>query len=244
VLGQSGRAILEALVAGETDPEKLVDLTTGRLKASRASLVEALRGRVREHHRFLLKLHLGQIDTLQAAVRDLEARIGETLRPFRERADLLITIPGVSDTVAHVIVSEIGIDMSRFPTAGHLISWAGLCPGNDESAGKRRSTRIRKGAQWLKATLVQSAWPASRKKGSYFKALFHRIRARRGAKKAAIAVAASMLTSAYHMLKTGVVYEDLTDSYFTNRDRTKLAKRLVKRLEELGMSVQVTPIAA
>jgi transposase len=136
------------------------------------------------------------------------------------------------------------MDMSRFPTAAHLISWAGLCPGNDESAGKRRSTRLRKGGQWLKATLVQSAWPASRKKGSYLKALFHRIRGRRGPKKAAIAVASSMLTAAYHMLKNGVDYEELTETYFAQRDRTKLARRLVKRLEDLGLAVTTSPIAA
>jgi transposase len=244
LMGKSGRAILDALVGGETDPEKLADLTTGRLKAPRHELVEALRGRMRPHHAFLIKLHLDQIDTLEQAVRGVETRLGDALKPFRDLEELLTTIPGVSTTTAQVLLSEIGTDMSRFPTASHLISWAGLCPGNDESAGKRRSTRIRKGGQWLKATLVQSAWPASRRKGSYFKALFHRIRVRRGPKKAAIAVAASMLTSAYHMLKTGVVYHDLTDSYFDGRDRTKLAKRLVKRLHDLGYAAQLSPVAA
>jgi transposase len=243
VLGQSGRAILDALIAGETNPEKLVELTTGRLKASRSELVEALRGRVREHHRFLLKLHLGQIEGLQAAVRDVEARIGETLRPFRERADLLITIPGVSDTVAHVIVSEIGIDMSRFPSAGHLISWAGLCPRSDESAGKRRSTRIRKGAPWLKTVLVQAAWGATRKKASYLRAQFHRIKARRGTMKAIIAVAASILTAVYYMLRDGVAYNELTDRYFDKRDHAKIAKRLIRRLNDLGLQVEVKAAA-
>ena len=243
ILGVSGRAVLDALVRGETDPERLVALTTGRLKASREVLVEALRGQVQPHHRFLLKLHLGQIDSLNSAVRDLEARLGEALEPFRVLEELLITIPGVSQTTAQVLLSEIGTDMSRFPTAGHLISWAGLCPGNHESAGKRRSTRIRKGGQWLKATLVQSAWAASRKKGSYFKAQFHRIRARRGPKKAVIAVAASMLTAAYHMLSSGVEFEDLTEAHFAKRDQAKLAKHLVKRLTDLGLTVTVTPAA-
>ncbi len=243
VLGKSGRAILDALVAGETDPEKLVELTTGRLKANRSDLVEALRGRVREHHRFLLKLHLGQVDTLQAAVRDVEARIGETLRPFRERAELLTTIPGVSDTVAHVIISEIGIDMSRFPTAGHLISWAGLCPRSDESAGKRRSTRVRKGAPWLKTTLVQAAWGATRKKDSYLRAQFHRIKSRRGTMKAILAVAASILTAAYHMLRDGVAYRDLRGDYFDQRDKSKLAKRLIRRLSDLGIQVEIKTAA-
>jgi transposase len=243
VLGQSGRAIIEALIGGETDPEKLVALTTGRLKASHSTLVEALRGRVREHHRFLLKLHLGQIDALQAAVRDVEARIGETLRPFRERAELLTTIPGISDTAAHVIVSEIGIDMSRFPSAAHLISWAGLCPRSDESAGKRRSTRVRKGAPWLKTVLVQAAWAATRKKDSYLRAQFHRIKSRRGTMKAIIAVAASILTAAYHMLHDGVAYNDLTSNYFDSRDRTKIAKRLIRRLSDLGIEVEIKAAA-
>jgi transposase len=244
ILGKSGRAILDALVGGESDPEKLADMTSGRLKATRKELVEALRGRVRPHHRFLLKLHLGQIDALDEAVREVEARLGDALQPFRDLEGLLKTMPGVSVTTAQVLLSEIGTDMSRFPTAGHLVSWAGLCPGNDESAGKRRSTRLRKGGQWLKATLVQSAWAATRKKKSYLQSLFHRIKARRGHKKAVIAVAASMLTAAYHMLKNGVEYDELTDNHLAQRDRTKAAKRLVKRLEDLGFAVTTSPIAA
>lgn len=244
ILGKSGRAILDALVEGESDPEKLADLTSDRLKATRKELVEALRGRVRPHHRFLLKLHLAQIDALNEAVREVEGRVGDALEPFRDLEGLLKTMPGVSSTTAQVLLSEIGTDMSRFPTAGHLVSWAGLCPGNDESAGKRRSTRLRKGGQWLKATLVQSAWAATRKKKSYLQSLYHRIKARRGHKKAVIAVAASMLTAAYHMLKNGVEYDELTDSHFAKRDRTRAARRLVKRLEDLGFAVTTSPIAA
>lgn len=244
VLGTTGRALLEALVAGETNPDQLAELTRGRhLKATRAELVEALRGRVREHHRFLLKLHLGQIDALTAAVRDVEARVGETLTPFRERARLLTTMPGISETTAHVIVSEIGIDMSRFPTAGHLVSWAGFCPRSDESAGKRRSTRVRKGAPWLKTTLVQAAWAAVRKKDSYLRAQFLRLKSRRGPMKAIVAVAASMLTAAYHILRDGVPYRELTGSYFDARDRAKLAKRLIRRLSDLGVQVEVRSAA-
>ena len=243
VLGTSGRALLEALVAGETNPERLVALTSGRLKASRSQLVEALRGRVRAHHRFLLKLHLGQIDALTLAVRDVEARVGETLTPFHERAHLLTTMPGISETVAHVIVSEIGIDMARFPTAAHLISWAGFCPRNDESAGKRRSTRVRKGAPWLKTTLVQAAWAAARTKDSYLRAQFLRIKSRRGPMKAIVAVAASMLTAAYHILRDGVPYRELTGSYFDARDRTKLTKRLIRRLADLGVQVDIRSAA-
>lgn len=244
ILGMSGRAILDALVKGVTDPAALADLANSRLKVSRKDLIEALRGQVKPHHSFLLKLHLDQIDALDKSVREVEARLGDALLPFRDLVGLLTTMPGISETAANVILSEIGIDMSRFPTAGHLISWAGLCPRNDESAGKRRSTRIRKGGQWLKTLLVQCAWAGARKKGSYLKALFHRIRGRSGSKKAAVAVAASMLTAAYHMLKNGVIYQDLTDTYFDGRDHTKMAKRLVKRLNDLGYAAHITPVAA
>jgi len=243
LLGQSGRAILAGILAGEDDPERLLALAPGRLKASRPRLIEALRGRVRPHHRFLLKLHLDQIDALQVAVGDVEARLGETLAPVREGAALLTTIPGVSTTVAHVIVSEIGVDMSRFPSAAHLVSWAGLCPRSDESAGKRRSTRVRKGAPWLKTTLVQAAWAGSRKKGSYLQAQYRRLKARRGPMKAIVAVAASMLTAVYHMLRKGVPYHDLTAAYFDVRDRTQLARRLIRRLSTLGVDVEIkTPV--
>lgn len=244
VLGQSGRAILNALVAGETDPEKLVALCSGRLKASRKVLIEALRGRVTDHHRFLLKLHLGQIDLLQQGMRDLEARMGESLEPFRQHIENLTTIPGISDVAAHVIAGEVGFDMSRFPTAGNLISWAGLCPQLDESAGKHRSTRIRKGAPWLKTTLVSAAWAAVKTKGSYLQAQFQRLRARRGPKKAIIAVAASMLTAAYHILRDGVPYKDLGPDHFTRRNKDYTAKRLKKRLEDLGFAVEVRPATA
>jgi transposase len=243
VVGVSGRRLLEALIAGETDPERLVELTTGRLKAPRSQLVEALRGSVRQHHRFLLRLHLAQVDALRASVRQVEERLGETLLPFQERAALLMTIPGIRETAAQVIVAEIGIDMSRFPTAAHLVSWAGLCPRSDESAGKRRSTRIRKGAPWLKTTLVQAAWAASRTKGSYLRAQFLRLKARRGAMKAVIAVAASILTAAYHMLRTGQPYRDLGDGYFDARDRSRIARRLIRRLHDLGLEVEVRPAA-
>jgi transposase len=194
ILGTSGRAILTALVAGETDPERLADLTSTRLKATRAELVEALHGRVTAHHRFILNLHLTHIAALDIAVADVEARIREALAPFRAAVSLLMTMPGVSETAAAVILGEIGDDMSKFPNTGHLLSWAGLCPRLDESAGKRRSTRIRQGAPWLKTTLVQIAWPAARKKHSYFQAQFLRLKSRRGPKKAIVAVAASMLT--------------------------------------------------
>jgi transposase len=239
VLGKSGRAILDALVAGETDPEKLVELTSPRLKAPREKLVEALRGNVRDQHRFLIKLHLDQVDALSKAVRDLEARVGEQLDPFRKNVELLTTIPGVSDTAARVIVAELGSDMSRFQTSERLISWAGMCPRADQSAGKRRSSRIRKGAPWLKTTLIQSAWAAIKTKDSYLRAQYYRLRSRTGPMKAIVAVGASILTAIFHMLTTGSVYKDLTGSHFDRRDSAKLAKRLVRRLEDLGLKVTV-----
>jgi transposase len=243
IIGASGRAFLGALIAGETDPEQLASLAHPSIKAGRKELVESLRGRVTAHHRFLLKLHLDQIDSLDKAVRELEARMGDALAPFRQQVEHLKTIPGVSDTVAHVIAAEIGLDMSRFPTAGHLISWAGLCPKMDESAGKRRSTRVRKGAPWLKTTLVTAAWSAARKKVGYLRTQFLRIKSRRGAKKAIMAVAASMLTAVYHMLRDNLAYRDLGGDHFDQRDKRQVAKRLIKRLGDLGYSVEVKAAA-
>jgi transposase len=244
VLGKSGRAILQALIAGETDPERLADLAEGTARKKRAELVEALHGRIREHHRGLLKVHLELIAALEQALADIDATVGKTLAPIRDSARLLTTLPGVSDLTAQVMVAEIGVDMSRFPTAAHLISWTGLCPRSDESAGKRRSTRVRKGAPWLKTALVTAAWAAVRVKDSYLQAQFHRLRSRRGAKKAILAVAASMLTAAYHMLKNGLPYHDLGADHFSSRDRSKAILRLVRRLNDLGCEVQLTPQAA
>src|SRR5271155_3233267 len=242
LLGKSGRAILNALVEGYTN--LLASLTTGRLKASRAELVEALRGRVTKHHRFMLKLHLRQIDQLDRSIEEVEAQAREATAPFRHRVAQLTAIPGISETAASVLLAEIGTDMSVFPSAGHLLSWAGMCPRSDESAGKRRSTRLRHGAPWLKATLVQIAWPATRRKDSYFRALFHRLKSRRGPKKAIVAVAASILTTVYHLLRDGTVYQDLGMSHFDSMNRDRAAKSLVRRLQALGFAVDVRPAAA
>lgn len=244
VIGTSGRKMLNAILAGETEPEKLAALAVGTARKKKAELTEALRGRVTAHHRGMLKLHLQLIDALQSALDEVDATVGKALEPIQACAALLTTMPGVSDIGANVIVAEIGIDMARFPTAGHLVSWARLCPRNDESAGKRRSTRISKGATWLKTTLVTCAWAAVRKKDSYLRAQFLRLKARRGAKKAIIAVAASMLTACYYMLRDGVEYEDLGASHFDHRDATKAMGRLVKRIRDLGYDVDVRPLAA
>ena len=238
IVGVSGRAILNALIDGETDPDRLADLTRGRLKATRADLLDALHGRVTDHHRFMINLHLTQIDALETAVATIETRIGDALGPFRAAVSLLTTMPGLSETTARVLIAEIGTDMSRFPSVGHLISWAGFCPRLDESAGKRRSTRTRKTTPWLKPTLINAAWAATRKKDCYLRAQFLRIKSRRGAKKAILAVASSMLTAAYFMLRDGVEYHDLGAHHFEQRDKDQLAKRLIQRLRDLGVAVE------
>ena len=240
ILGSSGRAFLQAIIAGEEDPNKLADLAKGRLKADRAKIVEALRGRVQAHHRFMLELHLQQIHSLEQAIEQIEQRLGERLQPFRHQIELLVTIPGISQTAAHVIASEMGLDMTRFVTAEALVSWAGLCPRSDQSAGKHRSTRIRDGAPWLKTTLIQAAWAAIRTKNSYLRSMFHRLKTRRGAMKAIVAVAAAMLRSAYHMLTRQVPYRDLGPNYLEHKTRARTVNRLFKRLKDLGIEVLQT----
>lgn len=241
-LGVSGRAILEAIIRGETDPDKLAELARGRLREKRALLVEALRGKIREHHRFLLNQHLRLIETLEAGMARIEAEVDKLLAPFHDAVERLQTIPGVGLTAARTIIAEIGLDMSRFPTAGHLRSWAGLCPRMDESAGKRKSTALRKGAQWLKPVLVQCAWSAVRGPG-YLRAQFLRLKSRRGPRKAIIAVAASILGAAYAILKDGQVYRDLGDDYFTRNDRTRVVTKLTRRLRQLGYEVELRAAA-
>lgn len=244
VVGTSGRAMLTAIIDGETDPEKLADLAVGQARKKRRELLEALRGRVSPHHRSMLRVHLQLIDAIQEAIDVIDAAVGKALEPIQACTALLMTMPGISDVTANVIVAEIGTDMARFPSAGHLLSWARLCPRNDESAGKRRSVRINKGAVWLKTTLVTAAWAGVRRKDSYLRAQFLRLKARRGAKKAIIAVASSMLTACYHMLRDGVPYEDLGAEHFDRRDRSKAVNRLAKRIRDLGFDVELRPLAA
>lgn len=244
ILGLSGRRMLTALIQGETTPQILASLAHKRIHATSQELEAALRGRVTKHHRFLLKLHLDQIDAFDAAIASIDKEVDSNVESFREAAELLISIPGLGSIAVLVVLSEIGLDMSRFPTAAHLVSWAGLCPRNDESAGKRRSTRMRKGAPWLKTVLIQCAWSATRTKGSYFQAQYHRLRSRRGSKKAIGAVAAALLTTIYHMLKTGAFYQDLGPNHFDQRAKEKHVVRLISRLENLGFDVQIAPRAA
>ena len=244
ILGLSGRRILEALVKGETVPQALATLAHRRIHATSEELEAALRGRVTTHHRFLVKLHLDQIDAIDAAIQSIDKEVDGNIEPFRAAAERLTEIPGISQLAARIVLSEIGLDMSRFETGGHLISWAGLCPRNDESAGKRRSTRMKKGAPWLKTILVQCAWAAARTKGSYFQAQYHRLRSRRGSKKAICAVAASLLTTVYHMLNNGTCYQDLGANHFDQQNKDRHIKRLVSRLESLGVEVKILPKAA
>jgi len=242
VLGKSGRAMLKAMIRGETDAGKLADLARGTLRAKRGLLVEALRGKVREHHRFLLDTHMQAIEKLEALIAGLEAQIDAKLAPFAEAVERLQTIPGVGPTAARVLLAEIGSDMTRFKTAGHLVSWAGLCPRMDESAGKRRSTKIRKANPWLKTALVQCAWIAIRKPG-YLRAQFLRIKARRGPMKAIVAVAASMLVAAHAILRDRQTFRDLGANYFTRRDQARVVHRLTQKLQSLGYQVDLRPAA-
>jgi len=242
VVGVSGRAMLDALVAGTADAEALAALARGRLQAKRAALREALEGEVGLAQRVLLDSHLRHLDFLDTEIRRLSEEIAERLRPFDDALDRLDTIPGVGRRAAERILAEIGADISRFPTAGHLASWAGLCPGNHQSAGKRLSGRTRHGNSWLKAALVEAAWGAVHTHDSYLAALYHRLAARRGAKRAIVAVAHAILVIIYHLLRHGTSYRELGSNYFDERDRQATVRRAVRRLERLGY--QVTPEVA
>lgn len=243
ILGMTGRRILQGLVEGCIDPEKLAELRHARIQATREELVDALRNTVTPHHRFMLRLHLAQIDGLNRGIEEIDRQIGVALDSFRHKVELLDTIPGVNIITAQVLLAEIGDDMTRFPTSAHLVSWAGLCPRSDQSAGKRRSTRIPKSGRWLKATLVQSAWGAVRTKDSYLRAQYFRLRTRRGPKKAIVAVAASMLTAAYFILRDCIPYQDLGPAHFDRLRSTKTVQHLLKRLHNLGYTVKIEPAA-
>ena len=244
VLGASGRAMLEALIVGETDPERLAGLARGTLRRKREALVEALRGGLQDHHRLLLRTLLGQVDHLNGAIDELNAEVRRRLAPYEAAIGLLCSIAGVQRRVAEVVLAEIGVDMGRFADARHLCSWAAICPGNHESAGKRLSGRLRHGNRWLRTALLQAAWAAIRVKGGYFGAQFRRIAKRRGQKRAAIAVAHSILTVIYHVLTRGVYYEDLGADFFDRRRPDQHARYHVRRLAELGFTVTLEPIGA
>jgi transposase len=246
VLGVSGRAMLEALVAGTHDPEVLAALAKGRLRAKLPALRAALAGRFRtEHHGLLVAQILAHIDFLDETIAVLSERVEQVITPFAEQVALLDTIPGIDKRAAQVIVAEIGPDMGQFPSAAHLASWAGVCPGNHESAGKHRSGRTRKGSKWLGGCLSEVAKAASRTKGTYLNAQYHRLRGRRGPGKATMAVAHSVLVIAYHVLDQGAPYEELGEEYFQQRQSAEHYQRqLVRQLERLGHKVTLGPIEA
>jgi transposase len=243
VTGVSARAMLAELVAGSTDAAALAELAVGALRAKIPALQQALTGRVGAHQRFLLAQQLAHIDFLDEQISRLDAEVAERTRPFAADIARLDTIPGVSRRVAEILVAEIGTALDRFPTAGHLASWAGMCPGNDESAGKRRSGTTRKGSPALRRALVQAAHAAGRSRQTYLGAQYRRLAARRGAKKAAIAVGHSIVVIAYYLLTRATVYEDLGPAYFDQRDRDAVRRRLVGRLEQLGYKVTTEPAA-
>jgi transposase len=243
VLGVSGRDMLEQLIAGQDDPAVLAQLARGRLREKIAELERALRGQVRAVHRTLLKLHLEHIDDLNAKITALSEEIGRLLVPFDqvEAIQRLDAIPGVNAQIAQVIISELGLDMTRFPTAAHAASWAGVAPRREESAGRQRSTKTGKGNPYLKTILVQAAHAAGRRKDNFLGAQFRRLAARRGKQRAAVAVAHSILVIAYHMLQYGTPYVDLGGDYFDKRNEQQLQRSLVKRLERLGLKVTLEP---
>jgi transposase len=237
LLGRSGRAMLDALVAGTTDPHVLADLARGQLRKKLSALREALEGRFDAEHALVVGQILAHIDFLDESIERLSAAIEEQIAPFAAAVELLCTIPGVQRRAAEVIIAETGGDMTTFASAGHLASWAGVCPGNDESAGKRRSGRTRKGSKWLRGTLIEAARAAARTRGTYLAAQYQRVRARRGANKASLAVAHSLLVAVWHMLQTGETYTDPGGDYYARRDPARTTRRLVTQLERLGYSV-------
>jgi transposase len=241
ILGKSGRDMLDALVTGTTDPVVLADLARGQLRKKLPALQEALVGRFEDEHTLVVGQILAHIDFLDEAIDRLSAEIEERIRPFAAQRDLLMSIPGVKQRAAEVLISEIGVDMTVFPTPKHLASWAKMCPGNDQSAGKRRSGKTGKGNKWLRATLTEASLAATRTKNSYLAAQYQRLRGRRGHSKAVTAVGHSILTAAWHMLQTGELYRDLGGEYFTQRNPDQTTKRLVRQLEALGHSVTLQP---
>ena len=230
--------MIEAMIAGTDQPEQLAELARGRLRDKLPALEEALAGRVGQHYRFLLPVQLRHIDELDGAIAAVSDEIEARLRPFQEVAQRLMTIPGVGPKTAQTILTEVGPDVSRFPTGAHLASWAAVCPGNHESASKQKSGRTRKGSPWLRAALVEAAQSASRTR-FYLGAQYHRLAVRRGRKRAVLAVGHTLLLIAYHLLKSSGVYQDLGPNYFDRRDHQRVQKRLVRRLQALDYTVSL-----
>ncbi len=241
ILGVSGRAMLAALVRGETDATALASLAKGRLRKKQAQLVPALHGRMTATQRQLLGHQLAHVDFLDGAIAQLDAQIAQLMVPYQAEADRLRTVTGIEQRVAEAVIAELGVDMAVFPSDRHCASWAALCPGHHESAGRRRSGKTRKGNNWLRAALLEAAWAASRT-STYLGAQYHRLARRRGKKKAAVAVAHSILVIAYHILKEGTTYRELGPNFFDKRDARATQRRLIARLEALGLRVTVEPV--
>jgi transposase len=244
IMGSSGRQMLEQLVEGSTDAKSLARLAKGRLREKMPELERALEGHFGAHQCFLVARQLAHIDFLDESIEQVSAEIRERMRPFEQELSRLETVPGLGRRTAEVLVAEIGVEMARFPTPKHLASWAGMCPGNNESAGKRKSGRTRKGSPWLRSALVEAAHAAGRTKETYLSAQYHRLAARRGNKKAAVAVGHTILVIVYHLLKRGDTYRDLGPIYFDEHDRQAVERRLTHRLQRLGYKVTLDPLPA
>jgi len=244
ISGVSGRAMLEALISGQHDPVELADLAKRRLRSKIPELIEALTGRFTEHHAFLARLHLELIDQHSHVVEQLTARIEVVIEPFRGARDLIITIPGISVLVADVIIAETGADMSRFPTAGHLASWAGTCPGCNESAGRIKSTKTRPGNPYLKGALGIAAMSAARSHDTHLAAKYRRIASRRGPIKAIVALEHTMLIAIWDMITNGVFYDDLGGDYYTKLNPDKTKQRALNQLRQMGYDVTLNPLPA
>ena len=244
VLGKRGRVILDAMIEGNESPKQLADLALGQLRLKIPQLVEALRGRVRAVHRFRLQQQLERVDFIEQQIMQLEAEMEKQNAPFQEAVKLLAEIPGFDRTTAWSVIAEIGINMNQFPSAHHLASWAGVCPGNNESAGKRLSGKTRKGSRWLRQKLCQSAWCSSRCKNSYFAAYSQRIAAHRGRKRAIVAVSHALLVVCYYLLQRKCHFQDLGVNYFDQLNHEKLTRYFVKRLKRLGHNVTIEPCSA
>ena len=244
IMGKSGRQMLKALIAGSTDTSAMAQLAKGKLRAKIPQLERALRGCCAAHQHFLIAQQLAHIDFLEETIERLSTEVAERVSPSEEAIERLETIPGVGRRTAEAMLAEIGSEMSRFPTAGHLASWAGMCPGNNESGGKRRSGKTNKGNPWLRAALVEAAQAAGRTRNTYLSAQYRRLTSRRGKKRAAVAVGHTILVIAYHLLEHSCSYEELGSDYFDKRDRQAVERRLVRRLEGLGYKVSLDPVAA
>jgi transposase len=242
-LGVSGRSMIRALIEGRDDPAELAELARGRLRAKRPELARALEGRVTEHHRFLLRELMRQLEFLEGQVARFEDEIARAMPPFEWAAELLTTMPGVDRTAACALLAEIGADMTRFASSRHLASWAGLCPGNNESAGKRRSGKSHRGNRWIKGVMTEIAWASTRTKNSYSRAQYRKLAGHRGKKRALVAVANSLLQAAWHMLTHRQTYKDLGAEYLDRLNQKHLERLLIRRLEKLGHKVILEPVA-